>query len=733
MPPSSIYHVSPRPLHFLPVLLLSLLLASVGHSEPLIATKSCAALGYYFYRNAVRRVGPYGLGDPFPLYYRNIRPQPISLPRRRGPTTTTFDFASSSAPTSTLASTTASVPKSAAAPTSTSPPVEGVDFSGTNVQVSGVDEPDIIKTDGTNVYVIRGRVFYHVVKTGSGSGGKVVGKLSIPTTPNDILFDIGSDNIILISQTYQSPPPITVRPPPVPVPFFDGFDARGRRIRRPIRTIPYRPFIYRPQKPVTVLYRIFLKPYGKRPQLVDTTKIDGKYISARSVYGVGRLVIQYDASKYLPFVYPYIASFTRAAAIAYNKRIITSSKRSSWIPQYDSTGHYPCKAGERPTDSAGFCGTYSIKRKQLTECDNFYYPKGVFSGFSTLSVVTVPLAGPLIPSGVSIIADGETVYANADAMYVATTEYRWDFGTDTTDARRLGRGFHTSFHKFDLTGYVSAYVASGKVSGSVLNQFSMHEYKGAFFVATTDGASWWSGRDLSASKVTSFIVGYPSASSGTKALIVAGNVGGLGKGERIYAVRYIEDKAYIVTFRRVDPLYIVDLSDVYRLRVTGELKIPGYSAYLHPIGNGRLIGVGRDATDRGVVTGAKVSLFDVSDVRRPKELSTWTLKGSYTAAEWEHKAFLWWAPQRVAVLPVSVNSGNVGDRFTGAVVLHVTERRISERGRIEHSSISSSSRSLKRIERTFVLDRKHLWSLSRRLLQVNLIKTLAKESTIDLK
>lgn len=704
-----------RPL--LPLLLSLLLVISSlhvpAHAEPLLGAKSCRDLRSYLIDNALSRVGPYGLGNPYPAYYFN---RPGALPRFRNADPRRRRaipklFATTDSAPSTLSA--APAPKAAAAP-----PVEGVDFSGTNVQVSGVDEPDIVKTDGTYVYVIRGRVFYYVRKNRSGSGGKVLGKLDIPTTPNDILFDIGSDNIVLISQTYENPPTVYDRPVPFPLP--QPLDDRRRVTRRRF------PIIYRPRKPVTVLYRIYLK--NGKPQIVDTTRIDGKYISGRSVYGVARIVMQYDASKYLPFVYPYTSSFSSASAVAYNKRVIRNSKHSSWIPRYDSTGHYPCKTGQKPTDSAGFCGGFSFKRKQLTECDNFFFPKGVFSGFSTLSVVTVPLAGPLIPSGVSIIADGDTVYATADAMYVATTKYRWDFGSNT-NALVLGRGFHTSFHKFDLTTYVTSYVASGKVSGSVLNQFSMHDYKGTFFVATTDGASWWAGRDTSSSKVTSFRLFNASPSSSSKTLRQVGNVGGLGKGERIYAVRYIEDSAYIVTFRRIDPLYIVDLSDVYNLRVTGELKIPGYSAYLHPIGNGRLIGVGRDATNRGVVTGAKVSLFDVSDVKKPKELSTWTLRGSYTGAEWEHKAFLWWAPERVAVLPVAVSSGRATERFTGAVVLHVTDRRITERGRIEHSGSASS---LKKIDRTFVLDKKHLWSLSRRLLQVNSIKSLVKESTIEL-
>lgn len=100
-----------------------------------------------------------------------------------------------------------------------------------------------------------------------------------------------------------------------------------------------------------------------------------------------------------------------------------------------------------------------------------------------------------------------------------------------------------------------------------------------------------------------------------------GSVGNLGVGEKIFAVRYIRDTAYVVTVREIDPLYIVNLSNPKSLKVTGELKIPGFSSYLHPVGPGRILGVGQEATLKGRTTGAKVSLFDVSDVTKPKELS----------------------------------------------------------------------------------------------------------------
>jgi uncharacterized secreted protein with C-terminal beta-propeller domain len=137
-----------------------------------------------------------------------------------------------------------------------------------------------------------------------------------------------------------------------------------------------------------------------------------------------------------------------------------------------------------------------------------------------------------------------------------------------------------------------------------------------------------------------------------------GQVGGLGEGERIYAVRFIEDRGYVVTFRQIDPLFTLDLADPTHPRVRGELKIAGYSAYLHPIGAHQLLGVGQDATPAGRQAGTQLSLFDVADPAAPKLLSKVKL-GEFTSseAEYDHHAFLWWDPLRLAVIPVSGEDG----------------------------------------------------------------------------
>ncbi|MGH9039627.1 MAG: beta-propeller domain-containing protein, partial [Acidimicrobiia bacterium] len=166
------------------------------------------------------------------------------------------------------------------------------------------------------------------------------------------------------------------------------------------------------------------------------------------------------------------------------------------------------------------------------------------------------------------------------------------------------------------------------------------------------------------------------------ALETVGAVGGLGRGEQIYAVRFMGPVGYVGTFRQTDPLYTLDLSDPAAPRVVGELKIPGYSAYLHPVGEGLLLGVGQDATDTGRRTGAQVSLFDVSDPAQPRRLDQVDLGQGSSAAEFDHHAFLWWEPKGLAVIPLQTYDPEYASVAVGLSV--VPGRGLGEAGRVTH-------------------------------------------------
>jgi hypothetical protein len=173
-------------------------------------------------------------------------------------------------------------------------------------------------------------------------------------------------------------------------------------------------------------------------------------------------------------------------------------------------------------------------------------------------------------------------------------------------------------------------------------------------------------------------------------LVEIGLVDGLGKGEQIFAVRFMGDVEYVVTFRQVDPLYTVDLSEPASPVVLGELKIPGFSTYLHPVGDGLLLGIGQDATDEGRTTGSQASLFDVSNLADPQRVDQIGFgENSYSAVDWDPKAFLFWAERDLAVIPVSAwnyneQTGEEGNSSTAVLVQINDDGSLTELGRIGH-------------------------------------------------
>lgn len=181
-------------------------------------------------------------------------------------------------------------------------------------------------------------------------------------------------------------------------------------------------------------------------------------------------------------------------------------------------------------------------------------------------------------------------------------------------------------------------IANGGVPGTLLGQFSMDEYNGNLRVATTFGQQWTQfGQGISASDV--YVL--------DENLRQRGAVTDLGTGERIYAVRFLGDKGYVVTFKQVDPFYILDLSNPSAPQKTGELKIPGYSSYLHPLGKNKVVGVGKENNQ------IKISLFDVSDDTAPKELSKYQLDEYWSELLSTHHAFLLDEKHQVFFMPGS--------------------------------------------------------------------------------
>ncbi len=315
-------------------------------------------------------------------------------------------------------------------------------------------------------------------------------------------------------------------------------------------------------------------------------------------------------------------------------------------------------------------------RRSVVACDDVRHPR-TFSGLDLLTVLTIDLdKGLFSVDRDAIMAGAQTVYGSPTSLYVASQRY----SAAAEAGRALPARPRTEIHRFDASkAGETSYAASGDVAGFVLNQFSLSEFGGALRVASTEEPQWFDGVQSGQSESFVTVLG----ERGTR-LQPLGRVGGLGRGERIYAVRFAGDNAYVVTFRQIDPLYTLDLSDKSDPKVLGELKIRGFSAYLHPISDSLLLGVGQDAGEQGRTLGTQLQLFDVSDLRKPTRVAAAALgANSSSDAEFDPHAFLFWKPADLAVIPLQT-FGQTGQTFSGAVGFKVGAAAIAEAGRVTH-------------------------------------------------
>jgi Beta propeller domain len=383
-------------------------------------------------------------------------------------------------------------------------------------------------------------------------------------------------------------------------------------------------------------------------RVLSRLELDGGYASARLIGATLRVVLVSQLPRALPLQAPR-ASETPQQATERNRAVVRRSRLLDWMPSRIKTDVRRKTRARRP----------------LVRCSGVRRPPS-FSGLGLLTVVTLDVdRGLRVADSDAVFADGQIVYSSTTGLYVATQ--RW---SDVPGES----GITTPLHKFDVSeAGRTEYRGSGAVPGFLVNQWALDEHEGRLRVASTNAPAWWGGPGARESE--SFVTVLEERSG---ELVPVGRAGGLGKGERIYAVRFMDDVGYVVTYRQVDPLYTLDLSSPRRPRVLGELKIQGYSSYLHPIGNDLLLGIGQDATERGQTLGTQLSVFDVGDLRRPVRLHRRTIQGGGSEAEYDHHAFLYWPRTGLTVVPVQTAGGAAAFGF------RVGRGGIGEVGRVTH-------------------------------------------------
>ena len=317
-----------------------------------------------------------------------------------------------------------------------------------------------------------------------------------------------------------------------------------------------------------------------------------------------------------------------------------------------------------------------------------YFPGSIEPNY--LLVAGFDLSQPNRKAEVStFLGSGQNIYASLNNLYVAVTQYDYDDKTWVDNRSTL-------IYSFVLDEGSINYNSKGNVPGSLLNQFSMDEHNGYFRIATTTGDVWRT--DEHTSKNNVYIL--------DDSLNIVGQLEDIAPGETIYSVRFMGDRGYMVTFKTVDPLFVIDLKDPKTPAILGALKIPGYSDYLHPYDENHLIGFGKDAVEidgMAYYLGMKMAIFDVTDVNNPKEKFVEMIGDRGTESELlrNHKALLFSKDKNLLAFPVTVMEVKniINDTsykgvppygefvFQGAYVYHIdSETGFSLKGKISHLS-----------------------------------------------
>ncbi|MDW7659023.1 MAG: beta-propeller domain-containing protein, partial [Bacillota bacterium] len=569
------------------------------------------------------------------------------------------------------------------------------DYSKTNIQVEGVDEADIIKTDGRYLYLVANYRLY-VVDAADPAAMKVVfsqkfnpysenEKVITSESPLELYLDVENQRLVLVISGSISEKYI---PEPEPTPEETKPDETTPEETKPDETTSD-------------------TPTGSDGS--STTSQGSGSGSDGAADGQPDEGVAPDETEQVKAMsiaadrmwYPYYNTRSYTSTRVYD---ISNPENPVMVRQFTQDGYY---LTSRMIGTAVYVVTnryeyrmYDAAVKDLkpeeilpSTCevpgeDDWValppdritiLPEGDISNQTILAAIDTQNSSQK-PDVLSILGSTGSVYASAKYLYVAAWNYDWDGKENSTPT------YSTDLYRFKLSAASINEAGKGSVPGSIINQFSMDEHLGYFRIATTTGDTWNSDNP---SKNNLYIL--------DGSLNIVGKVTGLAPGETIKSVRFMGDQAYVVTFRTVDPLFVIDLADPKSPEVLGELKIPGYSTYLHPYDENLLLGFGYDVMtegDRAFNLGMKVSLFDISDFNNPREVSTIILgsTGSYAEVLYNHKSLLFSRDKNIIAFPATLTKADAKDpriytqpNYQGLIVLGLdADQKLVFRGSITH-------------------------------------------------
>jgi hypothetical protein len=581
--------------------------------------------------------------------------------------------------------------------------------SGTNNQVAGVDEADFIKNDNRYIYVVSGGAF-RIIEAWPAPGTHEIARVAIEGVPKRLY--VYRDRALVYSSLDASP------------------ERTSGSAYSQECTYGYHCEFTGDGKPTKVT--VFDITDRSAPVVVRELRLSTSYVNSRRVEAAVHTVVtspgvSFPGLRYWPqnlsycdtSLTPWEIIMAFEALRIENTRIILETPLTAVMPSVVDTIY----EGGVPRATANLLG----------DCEGFY-ANSVGDGTSFITLLSVDMTQAETPTFATIVSRPGAVYASPTALYLSVPHDRNQWGEWYASASGFEQA--SDVHKFALSTAPAAarYAASGVVKGRVLNQFSMDEYQGNLRIATTMGY-------VPSSNVHSTLTILNQVGPG---LYPVGILDNLAPKEDIRSVRFDGWRGYIVTFKKTDPLFVLDLDDPARPRVLAELKIPGFSTYMHMMDETHLLTIGYDAADQGSFawfTGVLLQIFDVTVPTVPVLAHRHVIgtRGSSSEALTNHLAFNYFAPMNLLALPMTVcEGGNSGGgygtqmTFSGLMVFDLTAAEgFSEHGRVSHPASATGcsnwwTNANSEVQRSIIMDN-YVFSVSQTLIKVNRLDDLPND------
>ena len=581
----------------------------------------------------------------------------------------------------------------------------GGDYSTTNVQVAGVDEGDIVKTDGEYIYAVSGNDVV-ITKAYPADSSEITARIELDSSISGIYLNgnklavYGQSYDVYIMENYKD---ILPKRKSSQFTFFKVYDISDKNNPKEERSVDFEGGYTNSRMIGNYVYFITSSyshyPYYDEdespvPIILENGKVvsGGENITGRAFPNIYYFDIPYYSYNFMTVS---AVDISDAGKKINNEIYLLDSSQNSMFVSRDNIYITFVKRISEEELMIDIIKEIILPRlseknrkriKEIEKAENY-----VLSPQEKIAKI-----------GMIMMAFGESL--TEDEQEQLEEEMKEKVKQKYEDiSKELEK---TIIHKIGIDGGALKYKTAGEVPGVVLNQFSMDEDKGYFRIATTKNRSWSSFDELGTRE------SYSNLYVLDEKMKIVGKVEKLAKGEKIYSVRFMQNRAYLVTFKQVDPLFVIDLTSPTAPKVLGELKIPGYSSYLHPYDETTLIGLGKDSGSWSA--NLKLSLFDVSSVGDPKEIDTYILEGkrSDSIALNDHKAFLFSKDKNLLVIPASYEinkemevlndtekdsekekiKGWVSPKyFRGAVVFHIDKQGFELQGKIDHSDGSNEN------------------------------------------